>query len=184
MNVQFNIDGDPKATLLFNFAFEHDKLSEELFGKSIDGANALLFQYGALIVGFDHHDNNTQVISIKALTQNEVSEAKNIAEDYNAWLIGTSGPNDFPRPSPEVIKRIRRECPCPVKPTLLSNAVNKLDLGMFQIKLMVLMRTDDYKLQLWDWKHTARYAGLFADEETPDLSSIPLETRRRYFSLP
>lgn len=184
MNVQFNIDGDPKATLLFGFAFKHDKLSDELLGSNIDKANALLFQYGAFIVGFHHHDDDTQVIDIKTLTQSEVSKAKFIADEYETWLIGTGGPSDFPPPSPEVVEQIRKKCPCPVKPTLLSNVVSKLDPGTFQTKLVALMRTDDYKLQLWDWKHSARYAGFFAEEETPDLSELPQETVRHYFSLP
>lgn len=190
-SVLFEIEGSSRDALILGFAFEHDKLSDKLIGCSIDKANKILIEYGAIITKCERHNPGheregkySEVVHIRALTEDEVFKAKRDAEDYRAWLIGTSGPNDFPRPSPATVEKIRKEHPCPVKLTPLARAAEQVDLSTFKSRLYDLFRTDEYKLRLWDWKHSARYAGLFAEEETPDLNQLPQEAVRRHFSLP
>ena len=183
-DVNITLTGSPKDALILKYAFDTKCIAGELIGCGLDSANKILLTYGATIMSWERNGNKEDV-RIKALTDDEFADARFKIEEYKSWLIGTSGPYDFPRPTPEEIEAMRKKHPCPVKFDVISRNLYHLDLSSFRTNLFSIFRTDEYKLQLWDWMHTAKYAGLFTGEEMPDLSSIPLETRRRhFFSLP
>lgn len=182
-----NIEGGTKNSLIFEYALKAEGLSDQLIGCTVDKANQILIQYGAVLYkcGYGGHNEDYEVVlHIKVLTDKEYSDAVLAIEEYRSWLIATSGLNDIPSLPSDVVCRIRKEHPCPAKITPIVRALERIDHTKFRSQLPRLYDTEGYKLQLWDWKHSARYARLFAEEDMPDLSTIPEETARRYFSLP
>lgn len=165
-SVDFAIAGELKDALILRYAFEADHVCDKLLGCNLDGANKLLLTYGATIMSWEKNDSKESV-QIKALTDAEFADAQLKIEEYNSWLIETSGPHDFPRPSPKEIEASREEHPCPVKLDIISSNLYHLDPSTFRTNLFRVLSTDGYQRQLWDWKHTARYAYLFAEEEMP-----------------
>lgn len=185
--ILFNIEGSTKNSLIFEYALRAEGLSDQLVGCTMDRANQILIQYGAVLYECEHHDCGEDyevVLRVKALTDKEYWDAVSNIEGYRSWLVATSGPNDTPRLPSHVACRIRKEHPHPAKITPIARALDRIDYTKFRSKLPELYSTEGYKLQLWDWKHSARYAHLFAEEDMPDLGAIPEEAVRHYFSLP
>lgn len=183
----FNIEGSTKNSLILEYALRAEGLSDQLVGCTMDRANEILIQYGAVLYECEHRgcgEDYEVVLHVKALTDKEYCDAVSNIEEYRSWLIATSGSNDTPCLPLYVTCRIRKEHPCPAKITPIARALERIDHTKFRSKLPELYSTEGYKLQLWDWKHSARYAHLFAEEDMPDLSAIPDETVRHYFSLP
>lgn len=180
-DVNITLTGNPKDALILKYAFDTRCIAGELIGCGLDDANKLLLTYGATIMSWERNGNKEDV-TIKALTDEEFADAHFKIEEYRSWLIGTSGPYDFPRPSPEEIEAIRKKHPCPVKFDTISRNLYHLNLNTFRTNLFSIFRTDEYKLQLWDWMHTAKYAYLFAGEQMPDLSALPKTLRANYLA--
>lgn len=181
IDVNITLTGSPKDALILKYAFDTQLIAGELVGCGLDSANKLLLTYGATIISWERNGNKEDV-QIKALTDDEFADARFKIEEYNSWLIGTSGPYDFPRPSPEEIEAIRKKHPCPVKLDIIARNLYHLDPSTFRTNLHRIFRTDEYKLQLWDWMHSARHAYLFANEQMPEFSALPETLRANYLA--
>ena len=181
IDVSITLTGSPKDSLILKYAFDTRCIADELVGCGLDSANKILLTYGATIISWER-DGNKEDVQIKALTDEEFDDARFKIEEYRSWLIETSGPNGFPRPSPEEIEAMRKEYLCPVKLDIVARNLYHLDLSTFRTNLFDIFRTDEYKLQLWDWMHTARYAHLFANEQMPEFSALPETLRANYLA--
>ena len=179
IDVNITLTGSPKDSLILEYAFSAEDIAGELIGCGLDSANKILLTYGATIISWERNGNKEDV-KIKALTDDEFAEARFQIEEYNSWLIGTSGAYDTHSLSPEGIEAMRKKYPCPVKFDVIARNLYHLDLSTFRTNLHRIFCTDEYKLQLWDWMHTARYAYLFAREQMPDFSALPETLRAKY----
>lgn len=180
------IVGNPKDALILGYAFKTDNIADRLMGADYTRANKLLLEYGATITAWNRNCDDEQVdeIQVTALSDDDFREALYKVEEYKSWMVATAGSYDFYRLPHDDIEKLHEKEPCPVTLDTISRNIMRLDPNTFRVRLYRIFDTAEYKLQLWDWVHTGKYAPLFVGEECPSLDSIPRDMVCRYFSLP
>jgi hypothetical protein len=185
-NVNISIVGNPKYALILGYAFKTDNIADILNGADYTSANKLLLEYGATITNWNRNcdGGQTDELQVTALSDDDFREALDKVEEYKSWMVATAGSYDTYRLSDDKLAKLREREPCPVALDTISRNLMRLNPNTFRVSLYRIFDTDEYKLQLWDWMHTGKYAPLFTYEECPILDSIPRDMVCRYFSLP
>ena len=185
-SVNISIVGNPKDALILGYAFKTDNIADRLIGADYIRANKLLLEYGATITNWNRNcdGDQTDELQVTALSDDDFREALGKVEEYKSWMVAATGSYDTYRFPHDNIEELCEREPCPVAMDTISHNLMRLDPNTFRVSLYRIFDTDEYKLQLWDWVHTGKYAPLFVGDECPNLDSIPRDMVCRYFSLP